>query len=56
MAMTTTVGQYLGAAETNRRLRRSTHHYVSDMVDYFGPERVFEGVYGMERQLADIVA
>ncbi|KRT77552.1 MAG: serine protein kinase PrkA, serine protein kinase [Armatimonadetes bacterium CSP1-3] len=56
MATTTTVGQYLSAAETNRRLRRTTHHYVSDMIDYFGPERVFEGVYGMERQLADIVA
>ena len=41
MAMTTTVGQYLSAAETDRRLRRSTHHYVSDMIEYFGPERVF---------------
>ena len=54
--MTMTVGQYLNAAATDPRLRRTTHHYISDMIDYFGPEQVFEGVYGMERQLTDIVA
>jgi serine protein kinase len=52
----TTVGRYLEAAAGDPRLRRTTHHYISDMIDYFGPERVFEGVYGMEPQLADIVA
>ncbi len=56
MALTMTVVQYLAAAATDARLRRTTHHYISDMIDACGPDRVFEGVYGMERQLADIVA
>jgi serine protein kinase len=54
--MPRTVGEYLKAAQTDPRLRRTTHHYISDMIDHFGSEQVFEGIYGMERQLADIVA
>jgi len=56
MTLPLTVGEYLAAAQTDRRLRRTTHHYISDMIDAMGPSRVFEGIYGMERQLADIVA
>src|SRR5574341_1700687 len=51
-----TVIDYLQEARQDRRLRRTTHHYVSDMIEHYGPERVFEGVYGMEKPLADIVA
>jgi len=47
---------YLEEARQDRRLRRTTHHYVSDMIEYYGRDRVFEGVYGMEKQLDDIVA
>jgi len=50
------IPQYLDEAHQDRRLRRTTHHYISDMIEHFGPERVFEGVYGMEKPLADIVA
>lgn len=56
MQTATTAGRYLESAAGDPRLRRTTHHYISDMIDYFGPERVFEGVYGMEPQLIDIVA
>src|SRR5574341_1808806 len=51
-----TVIDYLQEAQQDRRLRRTTHHYVSDMIEHYGRDRVFEGVFGMERQLADIVA
>lgn len=50
------IEQYLDEARQDRRLRRTTHHYVSDMIEHYGPKRVFEGVYGMEKPLADIVA
>ncbi|MGH2348498.1 MAG: hypothetical protein ACRDFT_03405 [bacterium] len=50
------IQHYLGEARQDRRLRRTTHHYVSDMIEYYGRDRVFEGVYGMEKQLDDIVA
>src|SRR3990172_4840455 len=52
----TTVRQYLEAAPADPRLRRTTHHYVADMIEHFGKAKVFEGVYGMEAQLDDIVA
>lgn len=51
----TTVGEYLEAARTDPLLRRNTHHYISDMIDRFGPEQVFEGLYGMENQIENIV-
>ncbi|MBI4277217.1 MAG: hypothetical protein HY660_02075 [Armatimonadetes bacterium] len=51
-----TVGDYLSAARDDRRLARTTHHYIADMIDYFGKEAVFQGIYGMDRQLDDIVA
>jgi len=51
-----TVADYLQEAPHDRRLRRTTHHYISDMIEHYGRDRVFEGVYGMEKQLDDIVA
>jgi serine protein kinase len=51
-----TVAEYLEEARHDRRLRRTTHHYVSDMIEHYGRDRVFEGVFGMEKQLDDIVA
>ena len=51
-----TVGEYLEAARTDDRLARTTHQYIADMIEYFGPQRVFEGIYGMSKQLDDIVA
>lgn len=51
-----TVAEYLEEARHDRRLRRTTHHYVSDMIEHNGRDRVFEGVFGMEKQLDDIVA
>lgn len=50
-----TVGDYLDRAVEDPRLRRNTHHYISDMLDHFGPEVVFEGLYGMEEQIENIV-
>ena len=51
-----TVQEFLHEARHDRRLRRSTHHYISDMIEHYGRDRVFDGVYGMEKQLNDIVA
>jgi len=51
-----TIAEYLREARGDRRLRRTTHHYISDMIEHYGRDRVFEGVYGMEKQLDDIVA
>ncbi|MDQ7842545.1 MAG: hypothetical protein QN141_00440 [Armatimonadota bacterium] len=51
-----TVADYLQESRHDRRLRRTTHHYISDMIEHYGRDRVFEGVYGMEKQLDDIVA
>jgi serine protein kinase len=51
-----TVNAYLHAAGSDDRLTRTTHHYVADMLDHFGPDQVFEGIYGLERQLEDIVS
>jgi serine protein kinase len=51
-----TIEAYLAASRADRRLARTTLHYISDMIDYFGKVRVFEGIYGMDRQLEDIVA
>lgn len=50
-----TVGEYLERARHDPRLRRNTHHYISDMLDHFGAEVVFEGLYGMEEQIENIV-
>jgi len=51
-----TVADYVEQSGTNRRLGRTTLHYISDMIDYFGKAKVFEGIYGMDKQLDDIVA
>ncbi len=51
-----TVQDYAQEARHDRRLSRTTHHYISDMIEYYGKERVFEGVYGMDKQLDQIIA
>jgi len=51
----TTVETYLTESRRDRRLARTTLHYISDMIDYFGKARVFEGIYGMDPQLDEIV-
>lgn len=51
-----TIAEYLQEAREDRRLRRTTHHYISDMIEHYGRDRVFEGVFGMEKQLDDIVS
>lgn len=51
-----TVQDYLQEARHDRRLRRTTHHYVSDMIEHYGRDRVFDGIYGMEKQLEAILA
>ncbi|HLQ63351.1 MAG TPA: hypothetical protein VK201_01425 [bacterium] len=51
-----TVHEYLQEARHDRRLRRTTHHYISDMIEYFGRPKVFEGIYGMEKQMDAIDA
>jgi len=51
-----TIADYLEESQHDRRMRRTTHHYISDMIEYFGRDRVFEGVFGMEKQLDDIVS
>lgn len=55
MSEITTVETYLAASRQDPRLARTTLHYIADMIDYFGKARVFEGIYGMDRQLDDIV-
>lgn len=49
-----TVGEYVDRAATDQRLGRNTHHYISDMLDHFGSEVVFEGLFGMEEQIENI--
>src|SRR6516162_10193663 len=56
MATIETVGTYIAASRRDPRLGRTTLHYIADMIDYFGKAKVFEGIYGMEPQLDDIVA
>ena len=56
MATIETVGTYIAASRRDPRLARTTLHYIADMIDYFGKAKVFEGIYGMEPQLDDIVA
>ena len=56
MSEITTVETYLAESRRDRRLARTTLHYVADMIDYFGKARVFEGVYGMDNQLDQIVS
>ena len=51
-----TVASYVAASRRDPRLTRTTLHYIADMIDYFGKAKVFEGIYGMDRQLDDIVA
>ncbi len=51
-----TVQDYLQEAHHDRRLSRTTHHYISDMIEYYGKDRVFEGVHGMDKELDHIVS
>lgn len=50
-----TVGEYIEASVKHSRLQRNTHHYISDMLDHFGPAAVFEGIFGLEEQIKNIV-
>jgi len=50
-----TVGEYLEASWEHPRLQRNTHCYVSDMIDYFGKDKVFEGIYGLDEQIDNMV-
>lgn len=56
MTTLSTIEHYLEASRRDHRLTRTTLHYICDMIDYFGKNRVFEGIYGMDRQLDAIVA
>jgi len=56
MSRIQTVHDYIQEAKRDKRLARTTHHYIADMLDYYGREKVFEGIYGMDKQLDDIVA
>ena len=49
-----TVGEYLAAAKQYPVLTRNSHHYISDMLDYYGPEVVFEGIFGLGEQIKNI--
>src|SRR5438105_4588559 len=51
-----TIGAYLTASQRDPRLGRTTLHYIGDMIDYLGKAKVFEGIYGMDRQLDDSMA
>ncbi|MBI4863094.1 MAG: hypothetical protein HY815_22940 [Candidatus Riflebacteria bacterium] len=48
-------GEYVEASWEHPLLRRNTHHYISDMIDHFGKDQVFDGLYGVDRQIEDIV-
>ncbi len=50
-----TVGDYIEASSRYLLLHRNTHHYISDMLDYYGKEVVFEGIYGLDEQLDSII-
>lgn len=50
-----TVGDYLDASWENTLLQRNTHHYISDMIDFYGKDRVFEGLYGLDEQIDAMV-
>src|SRR5437667_10867430 len=51
-----TVQEFLQEARHDRRLRRTTHHYISDMIEFYGRDKVFEGIYGMEQQMEAIIS
>ncbi|MCK4429282.1 MAG: hypothetical protein KAU95_02810, partial [Candidatus Aenigmarchaeota archaeon] len=40
------VREYVEEAKSNPRLRRKAAEYISDTIDYYGKEKVFEGLYG----------
>jgi serine protein kinase len=50
-----TVGDYLESSWEQPILARNTHHFISDMIDYYGKERVFEGLYGLDEQIDNMV-
>ena len=49
-----TVGDYVEAVVQHPMLARNTHHYISDMLDFYGVETVFEGIFGLDAQIKDI--
>lgn len=50
-----TVGQYLKAVNDHPRLGRNTQNYISDMLDFFGKDVVFEGIYGLDEQIESLI-
>ena len=50
-----TVGDYLDASIVYPALTRNTHHYVSDMLDFYGKDVVFEGIYGLDEQIDSLI-
>ena len=50
-----TVGDFLDASVDFPFLARNTQHYVSDMIDHFGKEVVFEGIYGLDEQIESLI-
>jgi len=50
-----TIRQYVSAARTDPRLRRTAHHYIADMLDDYTPETVFAGIHGIVKPIGDIV-
>lgn len=51
----TTVREYVDASVDNPRLARNSQNYVSDMIDHYGVEQVFEGIFGLDDQIEQIV-
>ncbi len=50
-----TAGDYLEASWEHAHLQRNTHHYISDMIDFYGKDRVFEGLFGLDEQIDNMV-
>ena len=50
-----TVGDFVAAARDFTFLARNTQHYVSDMIDHFGKDVVFEGIYGLDEQIESLI-
>lgn len=50
-----TVGDYVEASAVYPQLARNTQHYVSDMLDHYGKDTVFEGIYGLDEQIESLM-
>jgi predicted Ser/Thr protein kinase len=50
-----TVGDFVEATAEHPRLARNTQNYISDMIDFFGRDVVFEGIYGLDEQIESLI-